>query len=361
VVLNWTGVAGRAARSYVLLMTWAFIIIVFGAVARGQATFPTQIGVEVADRPTGFIDAFKDSGRLFIDSNGNLLPTDANGNPLSDGLAVVFDNRPFPEWLGYADDPAVYQPNSAGTYTISFQGQATLSNVAGSPVLTFANQTYDAASNTTTVSVTLPGGATFSDGPALMEISFTNTQLTPASGTNTGIAALQAIRPGFTLAQAATPTQVFDPAFVNALAPFGYLRFMDWSGTNTNPGYYGDTGHHLLPWSSRSLPTDFYQGVGTNISTNSNVNAGAWGVSWEYVILLANATNKDIWINIPISATGSSDPLDPTYVVSPDTSSYIYNLAHLLKNGNAFTGNVGLNPGLHVYLEHSNEVRNSGF
>lgn len=328
---------------------------------RGQTTFPSQIGVEVEDRPTGFIDAFKDGGRLFINSSGNPVATDANGNPLSDGIVVVFDDRPFPEWLGYADDPAVYQPNVAGTYTISFQGKATLSNVAGAPVLTFANQSYNAASNTTTVNVTLPGGATYADGPALMEINFTNTQRTASSGTNTGIATLHAIRPGFTLAQAANPVQVFDPAFVSAFAPFGYLRFMNWLGTNTNPGYYGDTGHHLLPWSSRSFPTDFYQGVGVNISSNPNVNAGAWGVAWEYVILLANATNKDIWINVPVSATGSSDPLDPTYVASPDTSSYVYNLAYLLKNGDAATGNVGLKPGLHIYLEHSNEVWNFSF
>ncbi|MGO4213499.1 fibronectin type III domain-containing protein, partial [Terriglobus sp. YAF25] len=244
-------------------------------------------------------------------------------------------------------------------YTLSFQGQATLANVSGAPVLTFANQTYNSSTNTTTVNVTLPGGATYSNGAALMEISFTNTQLTPTSGTNTGIASLQAIRPGFTLTQASS--EVFDPAFVSAFAPFGYLRFMGWVGTNTTPGYYGDTGHHLLPWSSRSLPTDFYQGVGVNISTNTNVKPGAWGVSWEYVILLANATNKDIWINIPVSATGGTDSLDPTYVASPETSSYIYNLAYLLKNGNAFTGNVGLNPGLHVYIEHSNEVWNPSF
>ncbi|MGB6827642.1 MAG: hypothetical protein WBE41_06340 [Terracidiphilus sp.] len=80
----------------------------------------------------------------------------------------------------------------------------------------------------------------------------------------------------------------------------------------------------MLTWSTRSLPTDSYQGAGNNISTNSNVNPGAWGISWEYVIQLANAANKDIGINIPISATGGSDPLDPTY--DPSSDSYIYQL-----------------------------------
>jgi hypothetical protein len=326
-----------------------------------QNTFPSQIGTEASDRPTGFIDAFKDQGRLVVDGSGNPVPTDVNGNPLSDGVVVVFDNRPAFAWAPPIDDPAQYQPDCSGLYTLSFTGEAVLANVAGNPVLTFSNQTYDKATNTTTVNVLMPGGPTYADGPALMVISFTNTQLTPSSGINTGFANLQVIRPGFTLAQAANPTQIFDPAFVSAYGPFAYIRFMGWLGTNSNPGFYGDPGHHVLPWSSRSLPTDFYQGVGGNLSTNANINAGAWGISWEYVILLANATNKDVWINIPISATGGSDPLEANYVASPDTSSYIYNVAKLLKNGDAFTGNAGLNPGLHVYIEHSNEVWNSGF
>lgn len=327
-----------------------------------QTTFPNQIGTEASDRPTGFIDAFKDQGRLVVDNSGNPVPTDVNGNPLSDGVVVVFDDRPTFAWAPPIDDPAQYQPDCSGLYTISFTGQATLANVVGNPVLTFSNQTYNQATNTTTVNVLMPGGQAYADGPALMVISFTDTKLTPSSAVNTGFANLQVIRPGFTLAQAANPTQVFDPAFVAAYGPFAYIRFMGWLGTNNNPGNYGDPGHHLLPWSSRSLPTDFYQGVGVSLSSNNpNINAGAWGISWEYVILLANATNKDVWINIPISATGGSDPLEANYVASPDTSSYIYNVANLLKNGDAFTGNVGLKPGLHIYIEHSNEVWNSGF
>ncbi|MGD0730582.1 MAG: fibronectin type III domain-containing protein [Terracidiphilus sp.] len=324
-------------------------------------TFPTQIGVEASDRPTGFIDAFKDQGRLVADSSGNPVPTDAGGNPLSDGTAVIFDDRPIFAWAPPIDDPAQYQPNCSGTYAISFTGQAVLANVAGNPVLTFSHQAYDAATNTTTVNVFLPGGPTYADGPALMVISFTNTQLTATSGTNTGLANLQVIRPGFTLAEAANPAQVFDPAFVAAFAPFAYIRFMGWLGTNNDPGSYSDPGHHLLPWSSRSLPTDFFQGVGANLSTNANIDAGAWGISWEYVVLLANAANKDVWLAIPVSATGGSDPLEANYVAAPDTSSYLYNLAMFLKNGDAFTGNAGLNPGLHIYLEHSNEVWNTIF
>jgi hypothetical protein len=333
-----------------------------GSASLRSQTFPAQIGVEAGpDRVTGFIDAFKDQGRLFLTSNlSTSAPTDSNGWPTTDGVAVVFDNRPVPAWAPPIDDPAQYQPNCSGTYIVSFNGTATLSSVSPNPTLTFSGQTYDAATNTTTVNVYLPGGPTYSDGAALMVIRFANTQRTGPGdhSTGDGVTNLQVIRPGFTLAQAAT--QVFDPAFLNALAPFSFLRFMTWLGTNTLPFYMaGQT--PLLAWSQRSLPTDAYQGVGSAIQSVYPARAGAWGISWEYVILLANAANKDIWINVPISATGGSDPLDPTYVASPDTSSYIYNLAVLLKNGNAFTGNHGLNPGLHIYLEHSNEVWNSAF
>lgn len=293
-------------------------------------TFPGQIGVEVDDRPLAFVN-LQSEGQALIGG-----PLDANGWPMSDCIAVVFDQRPIPAWAPPIDDPAQYQPDVSGTYLVSFQGQATLTAEGGSPI-TFSDQAYDPATNITTVNVTLPAGV-----PALMSIQFTNTQRTAGSGTNTGITNLRIIRPDYP----ADTTQIFDTSFLTAIAPFSWLRFMNWLNTNFDPGYYGDPGHHLINWADRSLPSDARQGMGTSF------RAGAQGKAWEYVILLANAVNRDVWINIPISATGS----DPS-----DTSSYIYNLALLLKNGNAFTGNQGLKPGLHIYIEHSNEVWNYGF
>jgi hypothetical protein len=356
--------AGRTGR-FAFFALFSLTALAAGPTLWSQ-TYPNQIGTEASDRPTGFIDALKNQGRLTVNASGSAVATDASGNPLSDGIVVVFDDRPTPAWAPPIDDPAQYQPNMSGTYTMSFTGQAVLSNVTGNPTLVFSNQSYNAGTNTTTVNVQMPGGPTYADGPALMEISFTNTQLTASSGANTGIANLQVIRPGFTLAEAANPEQVFDPLFVSAFAPFSYIRFMGWLGTNQTPFVVGGcapTAPACTPtmgWSQRSLPTDFYQGVGPSLTGFPN-RSGAWGISWEYVILLANATNKDVWVNLPINATGSSDQYDPNYVASPDTSSYVYNVAMLLKNGDAFTGNKGLNAGLHIYLEDSNEVWNTGF
>jgi len=73
--------------------------------------------------------------------------------------------------------------------------------------------------------------------------------------------------------------------------------------------------------------------------------------------LLANELNKDIWVNIPISASGGCNGQDGVI----DKTSYLYQVALLLKNGNNNTNFKGLNPGLKIYVENSNEVWNFGF
>ncbi len=55
---------------------------------------------------------------------------------------------------------------------------------------------------------------------------------------------------------------------------------------------------------------------------------------------------------MPVNASGTS----PT-----DTSSYVYQLATLLKHGDAATGNVGLNANQNIYLEYTNEPWHNGF
>ena len=60
------------------------------------------------------------------------------------------------------------------------------------------------------------------------------------------------------------------------------------------------------------------------------------------MIALANASNTDLWINIP----------------GPATDAYVAQLANLIKNGDVVNGvaYAGLNPNLKVYVEYSNEV-----
>jgi hypothetical protein len=77
-------------------------------------------------------------------------------------------------------------------------------------------------------------------------------------------------------------------------------------------------------------------------------------------------------INVPVTASAptvcrtapstNSPPGNPDKCLDTDpTKTYEYQLALLFKNGNAFTGNKGLDPKLNIYIEHSNEVWNFGF
>ena len=81
--------------------------------AIGQGTYTGKIGVEVSERPTGFRDAFVHQGRLFLTTDGSAkAPYDANGWPTTDGLAVIFDQRPYLAWNPPMDDPDAVQPDS---------------------------------------------------------------------------------------------------------------------------------------------------------------------------------------------------------------------------------------------------------
>ncbi len=191
-------------------------------------------------------------------------------------------------------------PSLFGTYTLSFTGRA---KVAGAGCCTIKDLAYDASTNTTTGSVVL--------GPTDNQLGLTFT------GTKGGVQNVKLLRPGYALGT----TQVFTNEFLKAIAPFSTLRFMDTLQTN---------GNLVTTWAQRTQP-------------NTPQQSASSGLAWEYVIELANTSGKDIWINIPEGV----DLTDPT------PNNYATQLAQLLK--------AKLKPGIHVYLEYSNELWNSGF
>jgi hypothetical protein len=74
---------------------------------------------------------------------------------------------------------------------------------------------------------------------------------------------------------------LFTPQFLQQLAPFGAIRFMDWLQTN---------GSKIVQWSDRpTLDSETWERPG-------------YGVPLEVCIALANQTGKDIWLNIPHAA-----------------------------------------------------------
>lgn len=201
---------------------------------------------------------------------------------------------------------------------MSFNGKAVVTVESADGEVSIANQAYDSASNLTTADLVVPAGS-----KGLMVLMFTNSQRTATSPLNSGITHLRVTRPGY----AHSTTQIFHTPFLDmiASAPLNHVRAMDYTLVNhKEPDYPGVT-----EWSMRNLDSD--------ATWSDNPLRIRGGASWENVIALANATNKHLWINVPVSAT----------------TDYVTQLATLLKNN--------LNSGLEIYLESSNEVWNGSF
>jgi fibronectin type 3 domain-containing protein len=103
---------------------------------------------------------------------------------------------------------------------------------------------------------------------------------------------------------------------------------------------FSSTGLVDTAWADRVQVTDAYQ---AGLASRNTGGKQSQGVAWEYMILLANATHHDMWINIPVSADDD----------------YVNQLAQLILNGNQYTR--GLDKDLNVYVELSNEVWNFSF
>ena len=281
-------------------------------------TYRGSIGGEVEIGEGNRSRAFTDLAKTFRPFDST--PIDGNGWPAADFDMLFFDIRPVAAWFGTdrIDDPEKYIPDWSGTYKLSFQGQAAIA--ASSDPVTIANQQYDAASNTTTADVILPPGT------ATMSLKFTGTQRDAGGATNTGVTNLKLIRPGYP----ADGSQVFTDEFLASLQPYTHLRFMGVLDTNSADPKWDvnkSISGNQKKWSDRHLPSDATQ------QSYGNKH----GIAWEYVIELANESNKDIWINIPVSADDD----------------YVRQLARLMHDT--------LKPGIRIYIEHGNEVWNNSF
>jgi len=268
------------------------------------------------------------------DANGNYIPAnvDANGWPSEDAVAGFFGN-------GHIDSLNDAQPvEIGGTYHISFQCATSNPTISGYPFALTVSHFTAVADGTgqylinadiylAPVAPSPTGSSTNSFG-----VQITNT----TAGSIAGARNIRIIPPGY----AANTTQVFRTDYLNLLQPFSVMRAMDLSSTNASPTYPAVTA-----WTDRTLPT---------FGTTSGTTKPNGGLPWEYLIQLANSTNKDLWINVPIAATDD----------------YVTKLAQLFKYGSDASGNVytstqanpvypPLNANLHLYVEYSNEIWNN--
>ncbi|MCB1220773.1 MAG: hypothetical protein H7A35_05035 [Planctomycetales bacterium] len=105
-------------------------------------------------------------------------------------------------------------------------------------------------------------------------------------------------------------SQIFHPDFLSKFSPFKVVRFLNWTRSNNSP---------LVEWEER--------GHLDHQTQDSN-----YGVAPEYICALCNRLQADAWVNIP-------------HLASDD---YVASYAQFLRDN--------LDPGLRVFVEHSNEL-----
>ena len=287
--------------------------------AEARVPFGTNGGV------VDFVDVMKGS------TWGDTSNLDADGWPLSDNSVNLIDARHNMPWDG--PDPTGVNPDLSGTYHVSFIGQAVLAASTDlGPGATVQNQVYNPATNTTTADVVLAPNYYF------LALSLSQTKRLPTDAPGTGFTRLRVIRPGY----AADSQQAFTADTLRAYAPaFTSIRYLDTDRANDYQAFCADgTTLSTARWAGRVHVTDAFQGGLPSANTGCDQ---AHGYAWEYMIALANAGHHDMWINVPVDADDD----------------YVTRLATLIKQGNSFT--PGLASDLHVYVEYSNEVWNSGF
>ena len=279
-----------------------------------------------------FADVVKQSNPFSAYSNTSAaVAVDANGWPLADASMVL--------WTAGRE--------MNGTYQLSFNGEAKVVDWTGFGSFVVGGvhygatlplgTGYNAATNTTTAQWVVTNAA-----PAAATLGFAQSKRTATSATGSGITNLHLMRPlapGSSTPHAAG--ELFSAEYKSFLSYFTGIRFMDFLATN---------GNHDINWTDRVTPTE---------ATQYQPKAGwGWqgkGASFEYLVALANETGKDVWINIPVSASDD----------------FVTRLAQLIQFGsdgtNPYTSAQAnpvyppLNSNLKVYLEYSNETWNSAF
>ncbi len=232
-----------------------------------------------------FVDIFKVSRPWRLEVNGS-----SSSNPVQltdDGWVAQLNANERAVTYMFTYTEARYP---SGTYTVYYAGEGALDFGQDATVLTSS-----------------PGMMTI-DVVANSGISMRQTATNAANPMRD----IRIVMPGF---ETTYQTQPFHPLFLQRLAQYSTLRFMDWAETNNS---------ELVQWSDRTRPETAQQTITT-------------GVAVEYMIQLANTLHADPWICIP-------------HLADVD---YITQCATLIRDE--------LDPTLVCHIEYSNEVWNWGF
>jgi hypothetical protein len=260
-------------------------LLMVGLCAGGQP----QIAVNV----DGFADWM--SSRAYIDASAMFRRWGMAGAGWQENanLKLTADNYPVAD----ADAVSLLRGYPAGVYKMRFEGTAIVNFVGFASIV---QGTLKKAVGVTTADVrVLPH-----QGEALVTLQVRGLD------ERDPLRNFQLLTPGY-----ADATLVFTNEFIRRVRPFPRIRFMDWQQTN---------GNTVKEWSERATPGMFSR-------------CGAKGVPLEEIVMLANLTRRNVWVNIPM---GASDD-------------YVKQFATFLRDR--------LHDGAIVHFEYSNEVWNFGF
>lgn len=291
----------------------ASLLLCFRTIAQNSSSCDLKIGTNLlginyaqANTEQPFVDLMKMALNWRTQNNNSTtpfntnvidsIPKDENGYPLY--LPVSVNGQSLPQVVATTFCNGIDGKYPTGTYTFIYEGTGTFS-FGGDAVVSSANVNE----------IKLNVNTTSNAGITLKILT---------SDINNPVKNIRLIMPNH---ETTYQTQPFNPAFLNKIEPFGTLRFMDWMYTNNNDN---------IKWENRRKPGYYTQATYGAVMPRL-------GIAYEYIIQLANLTQKDIWINVPYMAD----------------SNYIAQMAQFFKDN--------LDPNIKIYLEYSNEVWNPVF
>ncbi len=312
---------------------FSFFIPLPASAQLSQSSSGTRFGVN-AEEPINLESAYTD---VFMEASWSRYTiATANGYPLNGteyGAAQCF-------YCLEGDPPGLQTYNfyGEGIFNISFAGGTivpgsyqTTVNSAGIAITT-CQVTYNIAAPIPTLYASYTW------------MNMTN--INPQSLANGNPNNFHLTRPGYPKWQygqsfypvTSTSYPIFTTSYLNSYAPFCCIRFMDWMNTNNNTGLYWTT--------TTTNGVTSITGLGNNgpfsWANRPNINMfGQTSTCYENMIALCNATGCDLWMNVPLQATDD----------------WKVGFANLVTNDPIYH----LNPWLHIYYEHGNELWNSGF
>lgn len=306
-----------------------FILLSFpaGVFSSSKCDGPPRLGAEFIDWPYLTENILPRGIPWVAAPAGGAATTDAQGWPTEDALTVI--NYMLPSEV----DPLHFLPIVFGDHYFDFHGSSD-SVITGPPGnATLLNTSFDEGRWVTSGYIRVLPGATLS----AIWMGATGTRRAPGAAKGTGFTAARLLRPGVN--PAASPSAdggiAFLPAVAAAVTPFSQLRTMiaTYNGY-TNPSLqYTAPAHGVLEWSDRRALSDA-------LWTDGLPTPKQFGVPWEYVVALGQATNKSMWVSVPPQAS----------------ESYVAGLGALLAAGSTATGGKGLPAGSRLYVEHGNEA-----